>query len=371
MSGLYIHIPFCKSRCIYCGFYSTTNDDLRQQYVDALCRELTLRKGYVDGPWHTIYIGGGTPSQLTSHQLHKLFSCIDSSEAVEVTMECNPDDVTPAYAATIASLPINRVSMGAQTFDDGRLRFLHRRHNASEVSAAISNLRKEGINNISIDLMYGFPNETIEDWQMDINKAIDLGVEHLSAYSLMYEEGTPLFRLLEKGTVKEVDEELSREMFYLLSDRLQESGYEHYEISNFARKGFRSLHNSSYWQHIPYLGIGASAHSFDGNSRQWNISDLRQYISSVEAGTPQFERETLNDDTLYDEVVMLSLRTKEGIDLSKIEQRFGYHRLTYCQNCAKKYIEDGLLELTTDNHLRLTRAGYFVSDMVMSDLMTE
>ena len=371
MSGLYIHIPFCKSRCIYCGFYSTTNERFRQQYVDALCRELALRKGYVEGPWHTVYIGGGTPSQLSASELCQLFSAIDCSKAVEVTMECNPDDITPDYAAVIASLPINRVSMGAQTFNDERLHFLHRRHTSSEVESAINILRRAGINNISIDLMYGFPDETLDDWKEDIRRAVCLGVEHLSAYSLMFEEGTPLYRLLEKGKVDEADEELSREMFYLLSDRMKSAGYEHYEISNFARPGYRSRHNSSYWQHVPYLGIGASAHSFDGNSRQWNVADLCQYIESVKEGKPQYERETLDADTLYDEVVMLSLRTAEGIDLNKLAGRFGVERLNYCMDNAQKYIVNGLLEQTIDNHLRLTRQGFFVSDMVMSDLMND
>ena len=369
MSGLYLHIPFCKSRCVYCGFYSTTDESLRQQYVDALCGELALRRGYLADGWHTVYLGGGTPSQLSAAQLERLFAAIDTSAAVEVTMECNPDDITPDYARIIAALPVNRVSMGAQTFSDDRLRFLRRRHTAAEVAVAVDRLRQVGIDNISIDLMYGFPGETLADWQADIARAVDLEVEHLSAYSLMYEEGTPLYRLMEQGKVRETDEELSRRMFEVLSDRMAEAGYEHYEISNFARQGRRSRHNSSYWRDVPYMGICAAAHSYDGESRQWNVADLRQYILAIGRGKVPFERETLDADTRYDETVMLSLRTVEGIDLRRLERLFGARRLVYCLSSARKYIADGLLEQTAGGFLRLTRKGLFVSDMVMADLM--
>ena len=271
MAGLYIHIPFCKSRCLYCDFYSTTSLDMRQRYVDALCRELDLRgKSGVD----TIYIGGGTPSQLSFEQLQQLllyiYKVCDVSPDAEVTMEVNPDDVTTAFAQALPQLHINRISMGAQTFNDSRLQFLRRRHKAAQVPLAVERLRQAGIRNISVDLMYGFPNETLSEWDEDITAVLSLQVEHLSAYALQYEEGTPLYRLLQRDEVSEVDDELSRSMYYRLKDRLADAGYEHYEISNFARKGFRSRHNSSYWNQTPYIGIGAAAHSFDGQNRQWN-----------------------------------------------------------------------------------------------------
>lgn len=375
MTGLYIHIPFCKSRCIYCGFYSTTAEQMKQAYVDAVCREMELRKAVyekegkdVGKTLATVYLGGGTPSQLSPTQLQQLFDAIarhyDVSDDAEITIECNPDDVTEAFAELLQSLPVNRVSMGAQTFDDDRLQFIHRRHTSEQVTTAIQRLREKGIHNISIDLMYGFPNETLEEWEYDIQQALALNVEHISAYALTYEEGTPLYRLLEEGKVKEIDEERSLAMYDRLIDRLQEAGYEHYEISNFARKGWRSRHNSSYWQLVPYIGIGAAAHSYDGRRRQWNIADINSYINHIQQGIVPAEGELLDKDSRYNDHVMLALRTCEGLDLSTLDS----DERSYCEETAKKFVLDGLL-VKTDNHLRLSRKGLFVSDMIMSELM--
>jgi len=369
MAGLYIHIPFCESRCIYCGFFSTTRHSMRDRYVDALCREVALRNDYLHDDIHTIYIGGGTPSLLSEKQLQRLFNNIDYSKAGEITLECNPDDITPEYAAAIGRLPVNRVSMGAQTFSDARLRFLRRRHGSADVSRAVTLLRKAGIGNISVDLMYGFPDETIDEWNNDITLALALGVEHISAYSLMYEENTPLHKILCEGKIAEIDEELSAAMYSTLIDRLAAAGYEHYEISNFARHGWRSRHNSSYWTAIPYMGIGAAAHSFDRTSRQWNVADIDKYIYSIGHGEIPMEREELTPDTRYNDTVMLRLRTCEGINLDSIARDFGPEYLNGCLNTARRYIADALLEHTADNYLRLTRRGLFVSDMIMSDLM--
>ena len=363
MAGLYIHIPFCKSRCVYCGFYSTTGLELRERYVNALCREMEIRGERND--IETIYLGGGTPSQLSIEQLQRLFIYINKvKEDAEITIEMNPDDVTAEFAAELQQLGVNRVSMGAQTFNDERLRFLHRRHNAKQVHQAVETLRQAGFKNISIDLMYGFPEETLDDWKADIEEALSLDVEHISSYCLMYEEGTPLYQLLEQGKVSEVDEELERQMYYTLKDRLEAAGYEHYEISNFARPGFRSRHNSSYWQGIPYIGIGAAAHSYDINTRSWNIADIRQYITGIEQGQRLYESETLDEVTRYNDAVTVALRTCEGLDLSKLtsEQR------TYCLANAQKHIDANLLKLQ-DNHLSLTKEGLFISDMLMSDLI--
>lgn len=364
MSGIYVHIPFCKSRCIYCGFYSTTGLSLQQRYVDALCREYELRRNSMPIAPTTIYIGGGTPSCLPLPYLERLFSVIGS--ASEVTIECNPDDVTEDFAQSLCRLPVNRVSMGAQTFSDERLRFIDRRHTSRQVRLAVDRLRHAGIDNISIDLMYGFPGETLEDWSFDIEKALSIDVEHLSAYALTYEEGTPLHRLLEQGRVHQIDEELSREMYYMLVDRLLASGYEHYEISNFARPGRRSRHNSSYWDHTPYLGLGAAAHSFDGHRRQWNVADIMQYMEGVEAGQMVIDSEQIEGDTLYNDIMMTALRTSDGLLLSRLDDR---HR-RYCLGQAQHYIDSGLLAYDKEtDRLRLTRDGLFVSDMVMADLM--
>ena len=379
MAGIYIHIPFCRSRCIYCGFYSTTALDLRQRYVDALCREMEIRsqRSEVRGERiETIYLGGGTPSQLTFDQLRQLFIYInkvypltpDSSPLPpEITIEVNPDDVTVEFAAVLQQLPVNRVSMGIQTFDDQRLRFLHRRHTSQQAIEAVSILRANGIRNISIDLMYGFPGETLEQWEADIEAALALDVEHLSAYCLMIEEGTLLHKMF---TDDYPDEEMERQMYEVLIDRLEAAGYEHYEISNFARPGFRSRHNSNYWNGTPYIGLGAAAHSYDIRSRSWNVADIRQYIEGMERGERIFEEELLDDDTRYNDIVTVALRTKEGIDLNALSEK---HR-EYCMKNARRYLNDGLLELSTirgaeSPTLHLTRRGLFVSDMVMSDLM--
>ena len=375
MAGLYIHIPFCASRCIYCGFYSTTSLKWRQRYVDAVCREIEthpfpLPEGMgID----TIYFGGGTPSQLAIPQLEQLFLYINkvypltthhSPLTPEITIEMNPDDVTPEYAAVLPQLGINRVSMGAQTFDDERLRFLHRRHTSSQVPQAVKILRDAGIQNISIDLMYGFPNETLKDWEGDIDAALALGVEHISAYCLMIEEGTPLWKLTIENGEWRIDEELERQMYELLIDKLTAAGYEHYEISNFAKPGYRSLHNSSYWQDIPYIGLGAAAHSYDGKRRSWNVSDIKQYIEGIEQGERPCEYEDIDDDTHYNDRITTALRTSDGLDLSTLSDR---HR-RFCMKEAQKFIDDGLLRIV-DNHLALTRKGLFVSDYIMSSLM--
>ncbi len=347
---------------------------MKEQYVDSLIREIGMRQNESHGSWHTIYLGGGTPSRLSAVELERLFSVIDCSRAVEITMECNPDDITEEYAALLGRLPVNRVSMGAQTFSDEQLRFIHRRHSARQVDEAVERLRRAGINNISIDLMYGFPGETMDDWQKDIDHALSLSPEHLSAYSLMFEEDTALYTMLKKGIVKETDEETSRAMYELLIDKTAAAGLEHYEISNFARPGFRSRHNSSYWNDTPYVGIGAAAHSYNRTTRSWNTADVKEYIESINNGRLPSEREQLSYKTLYNDFVMLSLRTCEGIDLTTLEERFGRTLLDYCLSAAERFIADGLLETIHSNHLpstaflRLTRRGIFVSDMIMSEL---
>ena len=374
MAGLYIHIPFCASRCIYCGFYSTTRLDLRQQYVDALIRELVevgKSKMLKDDSISTVYLGGGTPSQLTIPQLHQLFDAIyiynKVESGAEVTIEMNPDDVSVPYADTLRQLGINRVSMGAQTFDDERLRWLNRRHTVAQVGQAVTILRAAGIRNISIDLMYGFPDETIDDFVRDIDEAIKLDVEHISAYCLMIEEGTELYRRYGDKRVREYDdskEETERKMYELLIDKLTAAGYEHYEISNFARPGFRSRHNSSYWTGVPYIGLGAAAHSFDGHSRSWNVSDIRQYIAAVNRDERLNEEEVLSVTDFYNERVMLGLRTCEGVDLSALSD----DERNYCIQEAQPFLSDDIL-LLTDNRLALTKKGLFVSDYVISSLM--
>ena len=362
MTGIYIHIPFCGSRCVYCGFYSTTALDKRQRYVEALISEIAMRPS--PDTVATIYLGGGTPSQLTLAQLRQLFDALNIynkvSPTAEVTIEVNPDDVTPEFAEGLRSLPVNRVSMGVQTFSDERLTFLHRRHTASQVPEAVRLLRQAGIANISIDLMYGFPDESLSDWTYDISQAVALRVEHLSAYSLMIEEGTSLHSM----HLEPIDEDTERQMYETLIDHLSAAGFEHYEISNFAQPGFRSRHNSSYWTGIPYIGLGAAAHSYDIQSRSWNVADITRYIEAMERGERPFESEQLDDDTRYNDLVPVALRTKEGLNLASLSEKYR----SYCLKCVRPYLTNGLLSLNA-THLHLTRQGLFVSDMIMSDMI--
>ena len=277
-TGIYIHIPFCKSRCIYCGFYSSTLFGLQHDYAATLIKEMHLRRsefnglGSIDSPnsVDTIYIGGGTPSTLPLPDIQDILNSVSEcfpGNPREVTIEVNPDDITPEFVGRLQSFGINRISMGIQTFDDSRLQFLHRRHTSSQAIDAVRIIKDAGIENISIDLMFGFPKENIGDWQNDIKTALSLDPNHISAYCLMYEEGTPLHKMLETGKVKQIDEETYVAMYTELIDQLTSHGYEHYEISNFAKHGYRSIHNSSYWHDVPYLGFGASAHSYNGKRR--------------------------------------------------------------------------------------------------------
>lgn len=370
MPGLYIHIPFCKSRCIYCGFYSTTGLNLQSAYIQALRNELRLQTThnptFADNHWDTIYIGGGTPSTLPTHLLDTLIDSVYDTQSPprEFTIECNPDDITPEFASWLGSSPISRVSMGVQTFDDARLQWLRRRHNSQQVSRAVQLLRQHGISNISIDLIFGFPNQTRSEWNDDLSQALALMPQHLSAYSLMYDEGTPLHRLYEQGAVQEIDDELSLMMYNDLIDRLTAAGYEHYEISNFSRPGFRSQHNSSYWQQTPYLGIGAAAHSYDGTRRYWNIADVMEYITSVSQGVIPSEQEVIDEVTRYNDIVTTALRTCEGINLADLTPQ----QYSYITTQASKHLVARNLQLT-NNHLHLTRQGIFISDDIMSDLI--
>lgn len=373
MAGIYLHIPFCKTRCIYCDFYSTTRSEMADRYVSALCRELKLRKSYLDNePVETIYFGGGTPSQLSKENFEKIFETIEREynlgNCEEITLEANPDDLTPEYIKMLSSLPFNRISIGIQTFNEQTLRLLKRRHTAEQAISAVKECRMAGFQNISIDLMYGLPGETPESWKADLEQAVSLNVEHISAYHLIYEEGTPLYEMLQKHKVEEVDEESSVDFFALMIDRLTKAGFQHYEISNFCKPDMYSQHNSSYWTGKKYLGCGPSAHSFNGSTRQWNVSSLDKYIAGIEKGIPDFEIEELNVTTRYNDFVITSLRTMWGLSLNRLEEEFGTEFKQYCLENAQTYLDSGKLEIR-DNTLFLSKEGIFISDGIMSDLL--
>lgn len=334
---------------------------------------MELRKGYIGNEaLETIYLGGGTPSQLDEKDFGKIFEAIyhhfDVAEQAEITLEANPDDMNPEYVSLLRNFPFNRVSMGVQSFHPEDLRFLNRRHDRQQAIKAVELCKEHGITNISIDLIYGLPNQTQQAWEENLRQAIRLDVPHLSAYHLIYEEGTALYKLMEAGKVKPVDEELSVSFFSTLIDRLTEADYLHYEISNFARPGFISKHNSSYWTGKKYLGLGPSAHSYNGIDREWNPSSLPIYIEGIENGHPAIESEDLDLYTRYNDFIITGLRTMWGISLTDIQTKFGEKLLSYCLKQARPPINQGLL-LQTDDKLILSKSGIFVSDGIMSDLL--
>ena len=372
MAGIYLHIPFCKKRCIYCDFFSTTQSKKKDAYIDALCKELVNRKDYLGNEEiETIYFGGGTPSQLEKKDFEKIFSIIHKvfsvSPNAEITVEANPDDLSSAYTNMLMNLPFNRLSMGIQTFNDKTLQILHRRHTASEAIQAFKRCREAGFKNISIDLIYGLPGETLEDWNNDLKQALELHPEHVSAYHLIYEEGTALWKLREQHRVEEVNEDLSVSFFEHLIHTLKIAGYIHYEISNFCLPDYHSRHNSSYWQGKKYLGCGPSAHSFNLKSRQWNIASLDKYIEGINLGNEISELEELDLYTRYNERIITNIRTCWGMPLDTFKKEFGIELYNYCMRMAQPHLESKTLEIK-QGVLKLTEQGIFTSDGIMSDL---
>lgn len=367
--GIYIHVPFCQKRCIYCDFYSTTYGlTWKRSYVSALRREMLLRRSEIDSSRvPSLYIGGGTPSQLPSSLLLEMFQAIKESftlaDEAEVTIEVNPDDVTPHLIKALRQTPVNRISMGVQTFSDSLLRFLNRRHTSAQALQAVQLFREAGYNNISLDLIYGLPGQTFKDWACDVRQLLALDVPHISAYALSYEEGTPLHKMLQENKVSEVSEDLSWQMYDYLIDETAASGFEHYEISNFAKPEMRAKHNSSYWDGSPYLGLGPGAHSYDGDSvRRSNNASVKSYVFSTEDVPHQVE--VLSHDEQYNELVMTRLRTVSGLPLSILtpEQK------SYCLQMAEPHLRCGYL-FNENEALRLSRKGIFVSNSIISDLM--
>ena len=376
MAGIYVHIPFCKRKCIYCDFYSLACPSaVIDRYVAATVREAALRRGELEGEVHTLYVGGGTPSLLSKEQfltlIDGLSKTFDLSKLQEFTVEVNPDDVTAGLMTTYRAAGVNRLSMGVQSFDDHDLHFINRRHTARQALDAVEVMRQVGIQNISIDLIYGIPGQTLDTWRHNIDIATSLGVQHISAYCLSYEEGTPLWHMRERGEVQEVAEELTVRMYETLVERLRAAGFVHYEISNFALPGFESKHNSSYWDGTPYLGLGAAAHSYDGVAeRSNNPADMERYMSSLEAGHLPCEREGLSQAEQHDEMVMLALRTARGLNVAELERRFGQAAAESFKVKAGTFIKSGALQCE-GNIYTLTRKGVMVSNNIISELFSD
>ena len=364
MAGIYLHIPFCPHRCTYCDFYSTTRLQDRGRYVDALVAELALRSDESSSEIATVYIGGGSPSTLETTDLEKIFEALyryySISPNAEITIEANPDDLTRLRLEEWSRQPVNRLSVGIQSFDDAQLQQLGRRHTADAARHCIAEAQQLGFDNISIDLMYGLPGQSAASWTYSIEQALALETQHISAYHLSYEPGTVMYGKRHLA----IDEEQSVAFFLDLRHRLSAAGFKHYEISNFALPGYESKHNSAYWNGTPYLGLGAAAHSYDGQSRSWNVSDIDEYMQSVLTGRRPFESETLTETDRYNETVMLSLRTAKGLDMASIE----HGRQNSLLQKAQVFIHRGLL-CQKNNFLILTEKGIFVSDSVIRDLM--
>lgn len=378
MAGIYIHIPYCKSKCIYCDFYSRAAQlPDWHRFCNALLKEFESRRYEIssDTESFTIYIGGGTPSLIPSGEfrflLDSIFSILTGRyphvPVVETTIEVNPDDVTPELCRCWKESGITRVSMGVQTMSDTELNIIGRRHNAQHARKAFDILRRE-FANISLDLMFGLPTQTLESLSLTLDSFIKMRPEHISAYSLMYEERTAIWKLREQGKIKEMEEDTSVKMFEMVSSKLAKAGYERYEISNYALPGHRSRHNSSYWQGVPYIGLGPSAHSYDGKTlRRWNLADTGAYIDKVEKGEIFSEKETLGFEELREERIMTSLRTIEGLSLQRFEESFGQESMHRLQREAAPFLHNGTLLLEND-HLRLSDTGVMISDEIISSL---
>lgn len=374
MAGLYIHIPFCESKCIYCDFYSMVNNNhLIDKYIDALLVEAAQRKNELNSETiTTVYLGGGTPSLLSLTQLLKLVNGLkkvfDFSAVEEFTIEVNPDDVTADYIHQAKSHGINRVSMGVQSFSDEDLRFINRRHTAMQATDAIHIIKKAGIDNISIDLIYGIPGQNIEKWKNNVDTAISLLVQHISAYTLMYEEGTRLSVMRSLGKITEVDDDVVAAMYDYLVAQLKSNGYIHYEISNFALPGFHSRHNSSYWNLTPYLGLGVAAHSFDGTVRRYNPSNLKKYLDALGEGNLCVEVEKITKAEKYDEYVMLRLRTADGIDADELMHRFDEEYYQFFIEKTKPLVSEGSL-INENGRYYIPENHIMISDNITCDLL--
>lgn len=374
MAGIYIHIPFCKRRCSYCDFYSVVNTAYADRYVDAIIGELSIRKNEISlDDVRTIYIGGGTPSVLTADQLGQLLAgikkMVDFNRVLEVTIEVNPDDVTEEYIYNVKQCGVNRVSIGIQSFVDSELKAVNRRHNAQGAVEAVARIKRAGIDNISIDLIYGLPEQTIDTWRHSIDCAIGLGVNHISAYCLSYEEGTALTKLRDMGKIREADDDMCVMMYDELCSRLSTAGYDHYEISNFALPEMYSKHNSSYWNGSLYLGLGAAAHSYDGMVRRYNPQNIKQYLDDIEQGIAAFEEEQELWWQRYNETVMVRLRTRWGVSLSEITREYGDAMAKRFAEISQQFVLSSMMERDGDDIYRLTRGGVMMSDAIIRELM--
>jgi oxygen-independent coproporphyrinogen-3 oxidase len=372
MAGIYIHIPFCKQACHYCNFHFSTSLKLKHEVIAVLHQELMASKDYLNGQAiDTIYLGGGTPSLLQADEIKQLFETIcthyNASNIIEFTLEANPDDLNANYLRSLKSTPINRFSIGIQSFHDADLRYMRRAHHAQQADYAIKAAQDAGFTNLTIDLIYGTPGLTDELWKQNLNKLKTYQLPHFSSYALTVEEGTALHHSINKKNALPADPIQAANQFEILMEEAAALGYEHYEISNFALPGHHAIHNTNYWLGVPYLGIGPSAHSFNGSSRRWNIANNALYIKNFNSGISIYEEEHLNEQQQVNEYIMTSLRTQWGCNLNHIASKFGSHYAATIQKHSEKYISKAWM-LESNHHLILTNAGKLFADKIASEL---
>lgn len=369
---LYIHIPFCKKICYYCDFYFSLNLSNKADYISALCKEIALKRDYLaSNKLQTIYFGGGTPSVLTKDEIHHIFDTItrffDISELQECTLEANPDDLTIEYLNDLRQTPINRLSIGIQSFRDDDLLLMNRRHTSDEAFSCVKNAKDAGFQNITIDLMYGLPNQTQEKWLKNIEAALLLDVHHISAYHLTIEENTAFNKFLKNNILAIPPEEESIVLYNSLVEILRKRGFLHYEISNFAKPGYEAIHNSNYWKQKHYIGVGSSAHSFNGSQRQWNVSNNLKYIAAITRNDIFCEVEELSITNRFNEFLLTSLRTMWGVDIARLKNTFPVEYYTIFERKMSYYLDQSLA-VRTESAFILTEEGFFVSDAILADL---
>ena len=374
MAGIYIHIPFCKQACSYCDFHFSTKLTNKKSVLSAIEKELKLRSNYLGQELvDTIYLGGGTPSLLSEIELQSIFQTVLNnytvSDHAEITLEANPDDLTKVKLQELKQTPINRLSIGVQSFFEEDLRFMNRAHNAKEAVTSIQNAKEVGFDNLSIDLIFGSQTTSNEMWQRNLSIFFDLGINHLSAYSLTVEEKTALAHNIAKGKVENIDDEKNYTQYLILQNAIKENGFEQYELSNYCIDESYSKHNTSYWQNKKYLGIGPSAHSFNGMSRQWNVKNNTLYTKAINEGNSYFEKEELSEIDRYHEYLITSLRTKWGVDVSKMDMLFSPSIVEHF-NTKMFFVDKSLVDLSHDN-LTVKSDNLFQSDEVVRQLMID
>ncbi len=375
MAGIYLHIPFCKGKCAYCDFYSVGNIKLKEIFIEAICKEIELQKDYLKGESiQTIYFGGGTPSLLSPEELEEIIEQIlkyfDVEKSNEITLEANPDDLSREYLKAIKEIGINRLSVGIQSFNNDDLRRMKRKHSADQAIRSVRYAQEQGFKSISIDLLYGLPDLNLQQWEKNIEQALNLDIQHISAYYLTIEPKTLFYRYYQKNNLNLPSEDESLNQFGKLIEKTEQKGFLHYEISNFAKDGFLSLHNTNYWRGIKYLGLGPSAHSYNLTSRQWNIQNLRGYLDEIFKGKIPCEEENLSKNEKFNDYLITSLRTMWGLNTEKIEHEFGIDFKKDIEKKSRRFLKENFL-IKSGNNFKLTKKGIFISDHIILSFLKD